>query len=150
MRLNRGGDCAECYEAKSNLLFRLKRWQELATTSWKAEWKLAQSLLHWLRIEGSNRGLAPPSTLPLSAAEVFDGFCKVLWVSRAHYTPLGNIMRELKLAPHPSNSCYYMLFIRREAFRLWGAIPSLIIGCTLVQACCLLPSVIIFSMNLCL
>jgi hypothetical protein len=74
------GDCAECYGAKPDLPSRHKGSQELAT----ALWKLAQSLLRWLRIEESNRELPPPSTPPLSTAEVFDSFCHMLWVSRAH------------------------------------------------------------------
>ena len=93
------GDYTECYEAKSNLLSRLMGSQELATASWKAEWRLAESLLHWLRIMESKRALAPPSTPPLSAEEVFNSFCEVLAVSQAHYPPLEHIMHELKLTP---------------------------------------------------
>jgi len=93
------GDYAECREAKCNLLVGLDESQELATGSWKAEWKIAQSLLHWLQIQKSYRATAPPSTPPLSPEEVFDSFCQMLWMTRAHYTPLENIMRELNMEP---------------------------------------------------
>src|ERR1700730_7139279 len=69
------GDYAGCAKAKRGMMSELDRSKDIATTSWKAEWQLAISLLSWLQVEEAKRRLAPPSTPPLLAKEVFDSFC---------------------------------------------------------------------------
>jgi len=94
------GDYAACAEAKITTISKFRRSENIATTSWKAEWQLAVTLVGWLQIEQWKRTLVLPSAPPpLSAQEIFDSFCRVLWVSRVHYPPLENIMHELKLVP---------------------------------------------------
>jgi len=60
------GDYAECSQAKREMLLELDRSNDIATTSWKAEWQLAISLLGWLLGEASKRATVPPSVPPVS------------------------------------------------------------------------------------
>ena len=58
------GDFEKCAEKKRNLFSRLQS-PNIATVSWKEEWKLATSLLYWLQREEGNRGLSDRTTPPL-------------------------------------------------------------------------------------
>jgi len=89
------GGYIECARAKRRLLSELE--DVAATESWKAEWELALTLLHWLSSEASIRAQHRASPFSLSPKEVFNRFYDALCLARGHYKPLEKLMHELKL-----------------------------------------------------
>ena len=89
------GDYAECAKEKRGLFSELLS-GNIATASWKAEWKLAASLLYWLQEEEANRGLY--RSAPRSPKDVFGRLYNALCVARKDCDPLEKLIHELKLA----------------------------------------------------